>query len=53
MSSRTDMALGKVKQTVGGLTHNKAMKRRGRYEEVKGKARHLLEQMRGSVSRRH
>jgi uncharacterized protein YjbJ (UPF0337 family) len=51
MSSRTDVALGKMKQTVGDLTHNRSLKRRGMFEVAKGRARHLIGTMRKSVKR--
>jgi uncharacterized protein YjbJ (UPF0337 family) len=51
MRSRTDHTMGKVKQTVGGLTHNKAMKRRGRVQEATGRTRHFFGHLRKSVKR--
>jgi len=53
MSSRTDQAIGKMKQTMGELAHHGRVRRRGRAEEVRGRARHFFGHVRKSLKRLH
>lgn len=51
MGELADKSKGKIKQAVGGLTGNKKLKREGRRDEIKGRAKGAVKDLKRAVKR--
>ncbi len=50
MSGKTDKAKGKIKQAVGDLTDNDKLRREGKIDELAGKAKEVIDNVRDRVT---
>jgi uncharacterized protein YjbJ (UPF0337 family) len=51
MGEYTDKAKGKIKQAVGDVTGNKRLKREGELDELKGKAKAAVKDVKRAVKK--
>ncbi len=51
MGEKSDKAKGKTKQVIGELTGNKALEREGKRDELKGKAKGALEDVKDASNK--
>jgi len=49
MGELIDKTKGKIKQSVGDLTHNKKLKREGKRDELRGKVKGAFEDVKDAV----
>ena len=51
MGEWADKSTGKIKQAVGDLTGNKKLKREGRRDEIKGRAKGAVKDLKRGIKR--